>query len=97
MNIFTRIGSWIEHHFPEKMTVEEVNIRIDTISKFNLGFMDGVEHRFKLLFDDHEKLKEEVNTLKTNSIVRTKVVSSAPNNMTPFATRMPVGGNKSLQ
>lgn len=111
MNIFTKIGSWLEKHFPEKITTEEVNKRIDNIVEglqYARSQIDNVLHVDKRVYDLESeliKLKEEMNTLKTNSLIRTKVTHSVPDTMTPFASRKNTppdfqsftGGNQSHQ
>lgn len=57
-------------------------------------------HSLELLFEDFKKLKEEMVTLKTQSSIKMRVAGSVPDNMTPFASRLPPvqpasnGGNK---
>lgn len=89
MNIITRIGLWLDHRFPEKMTTEEVKIIFETGIKNQNESISALHDRFN-------KLESEVETLKTQSTVKMRVSNSTPSNMTPFASKyQSVGGNQS--
>ncbi len=96
MNIITRIGLWLDHRFPEKMTIEEVEAYFDEkVKNFNssLAFLD------KRVYDLETsiiKLNSEIETLKTQSTVKMRVSNSTPSTMTPFASKFQsIGGNQS--
>lgn len=90
MNIVSRFGLWIEKHFPEKMTAEDVS----SLIKEEHGIM---RYRLDSLQDDFKKLKEEVSLMKTQSVVKSRI-SGSTERINPFAQRLqPVqptpGGN----
>ncbi len=95
MNVFTRIGVWVDKHFPERMTTEEVNKKFLQL----IPAMRDEYSRIELMTHDHnvrlKKLEDEIRALKNQSQIRSRIV---PDTMTPFASRptpMPtVGGTK---
>ncbi len=96
INIFTRIGIYIEKHWPEKMTSEEVkayfNKNVSALIQ-SLAFLD------KRVYDLEAriiKLNSEIETLKTQTTVKSRIAGSTPSAMTPFASKFPInGGNQS--
>ncbi len=89
INIFTRIGIYIEKHWPEKMTAEEVR----TI--FQRGIQNQNES-IAALYERLNKLEDAVKTLQTQTTVKSRIAGSTPSAMTPFASKFPInGGNQS--
>ncbi len=91
MNIVLRIGTWIEKRFPEKIAASEVYADIRN-SKIQLSAHEGElkNHYERIsslekLHEDFKKIKEDLNIIKTQSIIKSRIVGD---NMTPFATRM---------
>lgn len=98
LNIFTRVGIFIEKHWPEKMTTAEVAELVKVENVIICNRLSALEK----LHEDIKKLKEDLNAFKTQSIVKTRIVGTVSDNMTPFASRLkPVmpanGGNGSPQ
>ncbi len=92
MNIFTRIGNWVESHFPEKMTPDQVATLVKAQNEHIFTRINSLER----LHEDIKKIHEEINTLKTQSIMKSRVSNSNPSAMTPFASKFqPIGGNAS--
>lgn len=90
MNIFLRVGQWLEARFPEKISAEEVNTQF-------IGFKVALDHlRVKderndglaeivYALDPHlKKIEAELETIKTNMTVKTRIAGSSPT-ITPFA------------
>lgn len=95
MNIVTRLGNWIEKHFPEKMTAEEARL-------YFLDRLKPYDEALALLVQRLEKLEKEVfmirgelETVKTQLTMKTKVTTPIIAPMSPFASRRVNGGNES--
>ena len=104
MNIFTRIGSWVEKHFPEKITAEEVlnrfagfrvsleAIKEDYASKSDQIKLATILNTFMLetkkIYDSLEKLESELTTIKSQVGFGNRIAGSK-SSMTPFAQRLP--------
>ncbi len=102
MNAFTRIGQWVEKHFPEKITAEAVYADISILKTNQSRLFTEYElmlkriHTLELALEDMKKIKEdakklqsELETLKTQSSIKMRVAGSVPDTMTPFASRLP--------
>lgn len=96
MNLVLRIGQWLEKRFPEKLSAESVLSDLRTItSNFN-GILDRLEilesQSDMPVLQDHleriKKLEEQVKTIQTQGIFKSRVIGSIPDTMTPFATRL---------
>jgi hypothetical protein len=91
----TRFGIWIEKHWPEKMTAEEVRHNIEIKFDDYNAILSALTLRI-------EKLEKYLEIFKTQSVVKSRIVGESPSTMTPFASRLkPVqpatGGNGSPQ
>ena len=99
LNVFTRIGLWVEKHFPEKMITTEVmaifsnlGSEVSIVSAMVKDFAITIPHlvdQVSNLESQVKKLTEQIETLRTNVTIKTRVAGSAPDTMTPFATRLP--------
>lgn len=69
LNIFTRIGSWVEKHFPEKVTAEEVWSQIAALNG-KVGQVDLMQHAFA----DYQEL---TNTFMLETIGNAKKISDS--------------------
>ena len=108
MNIFLKLGNYIDKHWPEKISAEEVHSEIQAIKQEaslctrEIKVLLERVHSLEKLQEDFKKIKEEIAIMKTQSNVKTRLSGSVPDNMTPFAQRLqPVrpanGGNQSPQ
>lgn len=99
MNVFTRIGNWVEKHFPEKMTNEDVANLVNIRFKCHLDAFEVVDKQIKQLSLDsmagwkqHEdrlsKIEADLNIFKTQATVKSRIVGTTPDTMTPFASRL---------
>ncbi len=101
MNIFLRVGQWVDKHFPEKITTTEVMEKFSGFSAHLINLEKELETKndaiaFKTQCGDEfvvirkvlEKLTADLETLKTNMAMKTRIVGSSPVTLTPFAQRL---------
>jgi hypothetical protein len=107
LNIFLKIGKYLDKRFPEKITAEEVHNEIQAIKQESALSVREIKvllervHSLEKMFEDFKKIKEEVSLMKTQSNMKSRLAGNVPDNMTAFAQRLspvqPAGGNRSPQ
>lgn len=94
LNIFTRIGNWVERHFPEKMTASDVQKIFKsheiTLESHQRDIESHQNAFLKLcaLETDVEKFRNELNMLKNLVAIKSRIVTPQ---ISAFASR-PNGG-----
>ena len=106
LNILTKMGTWFEKHFPERVRAEEVYSTIknlESVASLLSERVHSLELRFgqiEILFKDAEsffhRMEDDIRTLKTQSTFKNKATLPVPDNMTPFASRA-ASGNQMLR
>lgn len=102
LNIFTRLGNYVEKHWPEKMTPMDVSNMLGIRFTSLESQVQDLILIVKKLEERIDKIENDLNIFKTQTIVKTRIIGESPSNMTPFASRFkPVqpatGGNGSPQ
>lgn len=98
LNIFTRIGTWIERHFPEKMNAADVSAQVQAF-EHNLDTMQAQanhsDERISDLIRDVAKIQIELakmipdlEKLNMQNLIQSRKVGTVPSAMTPFAHRL---------
>lgn len=97
MNIFTRIGTWVERHFPEKIIAADVEkefslykaclkeLSLETNS--HTTQIQSIQNdlvKLNLLHIEVEKLRNELNMLKNLTAIKSRVVTPQ---ISAFASR----------
>lgn len=96
INIVSKFGAWIERHWPEQMTTEDVKKYYDSLFNSMAKNLDTHLELIQTLTKITDKLQSEIETLKTQTTVKSRIAGSTPSTMTPFATKFPInGGNQS--
>lgn len=102
MNVFLRLGQWVEKHFPEKITtaqvLEVIELYKEKINAHGLGLQLLNDRLSKVEYLNRElsTLKEQFDLLKNQVTIRTRITPPmTPSAMTPFASRASAGGNES--
>ena len=96
LNIFLKVGRWIEKKFPDKIIASEVFDKINTVHDVINAELEVMNNDIKVLTEELKKIKEDLNILKNQVTIRSKVMGSAgpQQTMTPFASRFPNGDKK---
>lgn len=88
MNIFLKVGQWLEARFPEKLTPTQVSEMVDRKFQLTKEICESFSIDIKFLRDDVKKLQSDIETLKTNMTMKTRIAGSSPASLTPFAQRL---------
>lgn len=88
MNVFTRIGNYIEKHWPEKMTPSDVHNLVGIRFSEVESRISAIEITITSLDDKISKLTDLVKTLLTQATIKSRIIGDNPSNMTPFASRL---------
>lgn len=84
------------------MTSEDVRNLVEKRFELHLNAINKQDENVSKLESEMrervQKIESEMNTLRTQLVVKARIMGTTPDNMTPFAQRHPVsGGNKSPQ
>ena len=86
----------MERHFPEKLTSEQAKAYFNEKVEALNSSMNFFNSRLEVLEKKIIEAKSEIETIKMQSAIKSRVSVATPSNMTPFATRFqPAGGNES--
>ena len=92
LNIFLKIGAWVDKKFPDKLTETQVKDMIYGKFRDADERLQAIEKKTKDIENMLSKITSEIETLKTNSVIKSRIAGSTPSTMTPFATRQPTSG-----
>lgn len=94
LNLVTKVGLWIEKHFPEKITADDVMARLKKFDAEMDALHQGIEafemriSNIPTIASDVEKLKADVQKLQAALVIKSKIPSYG-GNMNPSNFSLP--------
>lgn len=106
--ILLAVATWLEKHFPEKLTTSAVNKKFDSFSdqicslRKDIDLLSGAigklideTSKIKAIENELANLKSDINSIKTLTSIKSRVVNNSPGvppnfpNLTPIMPSKP--------